>query len=88
MKSIKLHINVMATIKRFLGKGTLINMFFSFIYPYLTRGCILWGDNYDSPLSEFVKLQNKVVQIINDFPTRNHIISHYINHELSVVFFL
>ena len=34
---------------------------------------LMWGNNHDSPLSDFVKLQNKVVQIINDVPIRDHI---------------
>ena len=72
MRSSKLYVNVMARIKRFLG--TIINMYFSFIYPYLTYGCILWLNNYDSPLSSAVKLQNKVVRIINDVPIRDHVL--------------
>ena len=31
-------------------------------------GCLLWGNNYDAPLSKVVKLQNKAVRIINDVP--------------------
>ena len=38
------------------------------------------GNNYDSPLfSDAVKLQNKVVRIINDVPIRDHITPHYIS---------
>ena len=37
------NLNVMAKVKRFLGKETPINMHFSLVYPYLTYGCILWG---------------------------------------------
>ena len=37
------------------------------------------GNNYDSPLSDVVKLQNKVVQIINDVPIRDHLTPHCIN---------
>ena len=57
-------------------------MYLPLIYPYLTYGCILWGNNYENPLSDVVRLQNKVVRIINDVPIQDHITSHYINLHL------
>ena len=40
---------------------------------------LMWGNNYDSPLSDVEKLQNKVVQIINDVHIRDHLTPHCIN---------
>ena len=57
------NLNVMTKVKRFLGKETLISMYFSLIYPYLTYGSILWGNNYENPLCDLVRLQNEVVRI-------------------------
>ena len=37
------------------------------------QSCLLWGNNYDNPLSQLIRLQNKAVRIMNDFPLRYHI---------------
>ena len=72
----------MTKVRRFLGIETLISMYFSLIYPYLTYGCILWGNNYENPLCDVVRLQNKVARIINDVPIQDHITQQYINLHL------
>ena len=46
----------MTKVKKFLSKETLINIYYSFIYPYLTYGSMLWGNNYYSPIYDVVKL--------------------------------
>ena len=42
-------------------------------------GCLLWGNNYDNPLSQLIRLQNKAVRIMNDVPLRDHITPHYVH---------
>jgi len=49
------------------------------LYPYLTYGCVLWGNNYEAPLSQLVRLQNKAIRIINNVSPRDHITPHYVN---------
>ena len=51
----------MTKVKKLVSKVTIINMYYSFIYPYLTYGSILWGNNYYSPINDVVKLQNKAI---------------------------
>lgn len=80
------NINIMNKVKKFLPKETLINMYYSFLYPYLTYGSILWGNNYHSPIYDVVKLQNRVIRIINDVPFRDNITPHYVI--LSILKFL
>ena len=58
---------------------SLISIYYALLYPCLTYGCVLWGNNYEAPLSQLVRLQNKVVRIINNVPLRDHITPHYIN---------
>ena len=58
----------MTRLKRYLTSKSLVSVYYSLIYPYLYYGCPLWGNNYESPLSKVVKLQNKAVRIINDVP--------------------
>ena len=48
------------------------------MHPYLTYGCILRGNNYEAPLSQLVKLQNKATRTINNVPIRDHVTPHYV----------
>ena len=38
-------------------------------HTYLTYGCVLWGNNYEGPLSQLVRLQNKLVRKLPDILT-------------------
>ena len=59
----------MTKVKRYLGKHCLISIYYSLVYSHLIYGCSLWGNNYDSPLSQLIRLQNKAVRImLNDTP--------------------
>ena len=44
--------------------------------------CTLWGNNYNAPLSQIVKLQNKAVRVINDVPLMEPITPHYLSLHL------
>ena len=71
------NINIMVKLKHYVSKATLISVYYSLIYPYLTYACTLWGNNYNAPLSQIVKLQNKAVRVINDVPLMESITPHY-----------
>ena len=73
------NINIMAKLKHYVSKATLISVYYSLIYPYLIYACTLWGNNYNAPLSQIVKLQNKAVRVINDVPLMESITPHYLS---------
>ena len=62
------NVNIMVKLKRHVSEATLVSLYYSLIYPYLTYASTLWGKNYNAPLSQIVKLQNKAVRVINDVP--------------------
>ena len=54
----------------------LVRVYYSLIYPYLMLA--RYGKiNYNAPLSQIVKLQNKAVRVINDVPLMEPITPHY-----------
>ena len=75
--SLERYINIMVKLKHYVSKATLISVYYSLIYPYLTYACTLWGNNYNAPLSQIVKLQNKAVRVINDVPLMESITPHH-----------
>lgn len=72
-------VNIIAKLKPHVTPQSLISIYYALVYPYLTYGCVLWGNNYEAPLSQLVRLQNKVVRIINNVSLRDHITPHYVN---------
>ena len=48
-----------------------------FILTILMLVCMLGENNYNAPLSQIVKLQNKVVRVINDVPLMESVTPHY-----------
>ena len=63
----------MTKIKRYVGNQCLTSIYYSLVYPYLIYGSLLWGNNYDNPLSQLIRLQTKAVRIMNDVPLRDHL---------------
>ena len=72
----------MTKVKRYLGAHCLISIYYSLVYSHLIYGCSLWRNNYDSPLSQLIRLQNKAVRIMNDTPLRDAITPYYANSGL------
>ena len=50
--------------RKYLNKESLMNLYYSFIYPYLTYCNHIWGATYVTSLRKLVVLQKKVVRII------------------------
>ena len=72
-------VNIIAKLKPHVTSQSLISIYYALVYPYLTYGCVLWGNNYEAALSQLVRLQNKAVRITNNIPLRDHITLHYVN---------
>ena len=72
-------LNIIAKLKQHLTVQSLLCVYCALVHPYLTWGCILWGNNYEVLLSQLVKLQNKAIRIINNVPIRDHVTPHYVS---------
>lgn len=65
-------IGIICRAKRLLNKPSLLTLYNSFIYPYLTYCIEVWGAAADTYLDKILKLQKKIVRIINFSPFRAH----------------
>ena len=45
-------VNIIAKLKPHVTSQSLISIYYALVYPYLTYGCVLWGNNYEAPLSQ------------------------------------
>ena len=66
-------------VKQYVSTASLISIYYPPLYPDITYGCTLWGNNYSAPLSQIVKLQNKAVSIINNVPLVEPITPQYVS---------
>ena len=48
----------------YVNINTLINLYYSLLYPFLIYGLILWGNNHNSTLDPFYLLQKRALGII------------------------
>ena len=49
-----------------MPEQVLLNLYYSFIYPYFIYANVIWGGACDSNLNCLRLLQNKVVRILTD----------------------
>ena len=64
-------IGILTRAKQFLNKKTLIQLYFSFAYPYLIYGNIIWGSAPSSTLWPLFKIQKIIIRIICNIRKRN-----------------
>ena len=63
-KKVSRGIGILSKIRHLVNSSLLIQLYYSLIYPFLTYGLLLWGNNYQSNLKPIVTLQKKAIRII------------------------
>ena len=75
-------IAIISKVRKYLDRITLLNLYSSFIYPYLTYCNQVWGFSCQSYMSSLVKLQKRAVRIISVVHPRTHTDPLFINCKL------
>ena len=65
-------IGIMYKARQYLNKSSLVNLYYSYVYPYLTYCIEVWGCAYPTHLQCLFLLQKKIISIIT--------FSHYLAH--------
>jgi len=55
-------------------------LYFACVFPHLLYGIEIYGNTYQSHLSELVKLNNKILRILQNAPLKFHTLSSYKNY--------
>ena len=63
-KKVKRSIGLLSKLRHYVSENTLINFYYSLIYPFLIYGIIVWGNTYTISLNPLFILQKKAVRII------------------------
>ena len=71
-KKIAKGIGISIKARHYLDKDTLLSLYNTFIYPYLTYGNIVWGGTFKYSLDKLYILQKYAVRIISHVNWRHH----------------
>ena len=52
--------------RKYLNKKPLVNLYHSFVFPYLTYCIEIWDNASDIHLDALIKIQKKIVRIISN----------------------
>ena len=56
---------ILCRIRHYINKKTLINLYYSFVYPYLKYGITAWGNQTKSIMRKLQIIQNKIIRIMD-----------------------
>ena len=59
-------IGIICKVKNILNMSTLVNLYNSFVYPYINCAIELWGDTYDCYTNSIFKLKKKLYVLLPD----------------------
>ena len=65
-KKISRNIGILRKAKKVLNESTLLNLYYSFIYPYFLYGIEVWGSAYKTNINTLFKLQKRIVRLISN----------------------
>ena len=55
-----------------MNKNVLLNLYNSYVFPYLIYCVEIWGNTCNSHLDSLIKLQKKIIRIISFSPYKSH----------------
>jgi hypothetical protein len=70
-KKISKSVGILSRARKFLNKKTLLQLYYSFLYPYLTYCNIIWGNAPDYILWPIFRAQKRAIRIVNNIRRRD-----------------
>ena len=65
IKKLSCATRIFSTIRHYTNKQTLINLYYSFVYPHLKYGVLAWGSANKTSLKKLQIMQNKIIRMMN-----------------------
>ena len=72
---------MMRYLRKFLNQKTMVNLYYSFIFPHLIYGVEFWGHAPDYALKQILICQKKVLRIICCRPRNSSITNEFKNYK-------
>ena len=71
VKELSKSVGILSRARKFLDNEILRQLYFSFLFPYLSYGNIIWGQSADCTLNPIFKLQKCAIRIITNTKRRD-----------------
>ena len=71
-KKINRNIGLLSKLRHLVNKKILIELYYSFIFPYLIYSLIIWGNTYSTILYPLCTIQKRAIRIITFSSYRDH----------------
>ena len=84
-KKISKGIGIILKSRKVFSNETLLSLYHTFVYPYLSYCIHVWGKAFKTHLNDLVVLQNKAMRIINGVPPRTNMDNFYIENNILTV---
>ena len=84
-KKIAKGIGIILKSRKVFSNETLLSLYHTFVYPYLSYCIHVWGKAYNTHLNHLIVLQNKAMRIINGVPPRTNMDNFYIEMNILTV---
>ena len=75
-------IGVIARLRHLVPQSTLLNLYRSLIFPYLSYGLIAWGQGSKSNLNKVLMLQKRVIRLVHFLPYRDHSLPIFVSSNI------
>ena len=75
-------IGIISLARQTLTRKSLIQLYYSFIFTYLSYCTVIWGKNFDSTLWPILRLQKISLRIIGNIPRRGTTATLCKNHKI------
>ena len=76
-------LGILCKARKLLQRSTLITLYYSFIYPYLTYCIEIWGSANSTVLSSLFKVQKRAIRVITVSPFNTH--THSLFQDLKIL---
>ena len=78
-------IGIILKSRKVFNMKTLLSLYHTFAYPYLSYCIHVWGKAYEIHLNDLIVLQNKAIRIISGVPPRTNIDKFYVENNILIV---
>ena len=80
------NIGLLCKLRKTLNNDTLRNLYFSLIHPYINNGLMVWGTSAKVYQDQIIKLQKKIIRIINYSGPKEHTIPIFKKYRILYLF--
>ena len=85
ISKISKHKGILYRIRCNLPLKARLNYYYSFIYPYLTYGVIVWGDTFSTLINKLIVQHKRTIRVLAELPYNDHTSQSF--HDLELLKF-